>query len=107
MNINISPKEIDFKKHLIIDIRTENEINALSLNDVKIAEIDFENDDELKIFNYFKELKTSQDKDLVIMCRSGARSEFLCSFLNQKELLAYNLSGGILAMCDVYPELIK
>lgn len=107
MNTNISANDIDFNKHLIIDIRTQEEINALSLIDTTLYPIDFYTANEDEVKEYFENLAKNTQKTIVIMCRSGSRSALLCEFLNQNEKIALNLSGGILAMCEIYPNLIK
>lgn len=107
MNININAKDIDFDKHLIVDIRTQEEIEEFSLEDTLLYPIDFNTADEETIKKDFDELIKNNSKTLVIMCRSGARSAFLCEFLNQKEKIALNLSGGIIAMCQNYPDKVK
>lgn len=51
----------------------------------------------------------SKDKDVIIYCRSGARSGRVVSFLesNQKLENLYNLQGGILAWADEIDDSIK
>lgn len=107
MNINISAQEIDLNKHLIVDIRTKEEINELSLKNTYLYPIDFNTADEEVVKKDFENLYKNNEKQLVIMCRSGARSSMLCEFLNQNEKIAYNLMGGIISMCEIYPEMIK
>lgn len=107
MNTNISAKEIDLNKHLIVDIRTIEEINELSIKNTHLYPIDFNTAKEDEVKSYFEKLYKESDKALVIMCRSGARSSMLCEFLNQEEKIAYNLMGGIIAMYQNYPEMIK
>lgn len=107
MNINISAKEVDFNQYLIVDIRTREEIQQLSLNDTYLYPIDFNTANEDEVKEDFYNLYKNNDKKILIMCRSGARSSMLCEFLNQDKIIAYNLLGGIIAMCENYPNKIK
>lgn len=105
MNINIIPEEIDFDKHLIVDIRTKEEQEQVYLKDSILYPIEFSDVDENKVLNYFEDLAKGE-KQIVLMCASGYRSEILCNFLNRFKKIALNLDGGISTLSEVFPEKI-
>ena len=73
---------------LLIDVREQNEFDAQRIPDSKLMplssfDVDFSN--------------LPKDQDIVVQCRSGARSARAADFLNQQAYTAVNLAGGILA----------
>lgn len=102
MDINV--KEIDFTKHKIIDIRTKEEQEEFYLKDSILYPIDFNNLCKNDIDDFLDKFKN--DKNLVIMCRSGARSDLFCQIINEDKIIAKNLYGGILAIEKLHPNKI-
>ncbi len=106
-NLEITP--LDLKKRMdagetlfILDIREDHELGICALNNS--AQIPMGD-----LPQRFQELEAQKDGEIIIYCRSGARSDRCAQFLRgqgfQKVL---NLTGGILRWADeVDPSLIK
>ena len=43
----------------------------------------------------FKNLAINQDKNILILCRSGARSQFAAELLNKENYTCINISDGL------------
>ena len=91
-------------KCVLLDVRTKEEWDTIGKpNGEKIGlktyflSIQFGNE---RIFNEnfiqeFKNLAINQDKNILIICRSGARSQFAAELLNKKEnYTCINISDG-------------
>ena len=89
---------------VLLDVRTKEEWNTIGKPDggkiglkTYFLSIQFGNE---RIFNEkfiqeFKNLKINQDKNILITCRSGARSQFAAELLNKKEnYTCINISDG-------------
>ena len=100
----------DIKEYLItkpnsvlLDVRTKEEWDTIGKpNGEKIGlktyflSIQFGNE---RIFNEnfiqeFKNLKINQDKNILITCRSGARSQFAAELLTKENYTCVNISDG-------------
>ena len=104
----ISSKEIkeylkNNPKCVLLDVRTKEEWDTIGKpNGEKIGlktyflSIQFGNE---RIFNEnfiqeFKNLKINQDKNILITCRSGARSQFAAELLTKENYRCVNISDG-------------
>ena len=104
----ISSKEIkeylkNNPKCVLLDVRTKEEWDTIGKpNGEKIGlktyflSIQFGNE---RIFNEnfiqeFKNLKINQDKNILITCRSGARSQFTAELLTKENYTCVNISDG-------------
>ena len=104
----ISSKEIkeylkNNPKCVLLDVRTKEEWDTIGKpNGEKIGlktyflSIQFGNE---RIFNEnfiqeFKNLKINQDKNILITCRSGARSQFAAELLTKENYTCVNISDG-------------
>jgi len=104
----ISSKEIkeylkNNPKCVLLDVRTKEEWDTIGKpNGEKIGlktyflSIQFGNE---RIFNEnfiqeFKNLKINQDKNILITCRSGARSQFAADLLTKENYTSVNISDG-------------
>ena len=88
---------------VLLDVRTKEEWDTIGKpNGEKIGlktyflSIQFGNE---RIFNEnfiqeFKNLKINQDKNILITCRSGARSQFAAELLNKENYTCINVSDG-------------
>lgn len=75
----------------LIDVREEHELEICEIGGEHIPMGDVMDNLE----------KISKDKQVVIMCRSGARSGTICRALEAEGFSnVYNLKGGILAWAD-------
>ena len=91
-------------KSVLLDVRTQEEWDDVGKPDGEkiglktyFLSIQFGNE---RIFNKnfiqeFKNLAINQDKNILIICRSGARSQFAAELLNKKEnYTCINISDG-------------
>jgi rhodanese-related sulfurtransferase len=88
---------------VLLDVRTKEEWDTIGKpNGEKIGlktyflSIQFGNE---RIFNEnfiqeFKNLKINQDKNILITCRSGARSQFAAELLTKENYTCVNISDG-------------
>ena len=89
---------------VLLDVRTKEEWNTIGKPDGEkiglktyFLSIQFGNE---RIFNEnfvqeFKNLAINQDKNILVICRSGARSQFVAELLNKKEnYTCINISDG-------------
>ena len=100
----------DIKSHLmaepnivLLDVRTKEEWNTIGKPDGEkiglktyFLPIQFGNE---RIFNEnfiqeFKNLAINQDKNILIICRSGARSQFAAELLTKENYICVNISDG-------------
>ena len=88
---------------VLLDVRTKEEWNTIGKPDGEkiglktyFLSIQFGNE---RIFNEnfiqeFKNLKINQDKNILITCRSGARSQFAAELLTKENYTCANISDG-------------
>ena len=88
---------------VLLDVRTKEEWNTIGKPDGEkiglktyFLSIQFGDD---RIFNEnfiqeFKNLKINQDKNILITCRSGARSQFAAELLTKENYTCVNISDG-------------
>jgi rhodanese-related sulfurtransferase len=90
-------------KNVLLDVRTQEEWDDVGKPDGEkiglktyFLSIQFGNE---RIFNEnfiqeFKNLKINQDKNILIVCRSGARSQFAAELLTKENYTCVNISDG-------------
>ena len=88
---------------VLLDVRTKEEWNTIGKPDgekigLKTYFLSIQFGDE-RIFNEnfiqeFKNLKINQDKNILITCRSGARSQFAAELLTKENYRCVNISDG-------------
>ena len=88
---------------VLLDVRTKEEWDTIGKPDGEkiglktyFLSIQFGNE---RIFNEnfiqeFKNLKINQDKNILITCRSGARSQFAAELLTKENYICVNISDG-------------
>jgi len=88
---------------VLLDVRTKEEWNTIGKPDGEkiglktyFLSIQFGNE---RIFNEnfiqeFKNLAINQDKNILIICRSGARSQFAAELLTKENYTCVNISDG-------------
>ena len=91
-------KFISKDQFFLIDIREPYEINIAKIKESIHIPMN-------EIPNEVKKFK--QNDELVIMCRSGIRSELICNYLEENSFTkVYNLTGGIIAWSkEIDPEI--
>ena len=90
-------------KSVLLDVRTKEEWDTIGKPDgekigLKTYFLSIQFGDE-RIFNEnfiqeFKNLKINQDKNILITCRSGARSQFAAELLTKENYTCVNISDG-------------
>ena len=83
----------------IIDVRSDEELEQVRLNEFDLHVIHDVADSAAN--------EVPQDRDVVVMCRSGMRSQLAIMLLNQSGIEStrlYNLTGGIMAWGQIAPE---
>ena len=90
-------------KCVLLDVRTKEEWDTIGKPDgekigLKTYFLSIQFGDE-RIFNEnfiqeFKNLKINQDKNILITCRSGARSQFAAELLTKENYICVNISDG-------------
>lgn len=50
--------------------------------------------------------EVNQEKQIIFICRSGGRSGQACKFIEEDGLTGYNLTGGMIAFEEIFPEKI-
>ena len=83
----------------IIDVRSDEELEQARLNAFDLHVI---HDVVGSVVN-----EVPQDRDLVVLCRSGMRSQMAIMMLNQSGIDSsrmYNLTGGLMAWAQIAPE---
>ena len=83
----------------IIDVRSHEELEQAQLNEFDLHVI---HDVAGSAVN-----EVPQDRDLVVLCRSGMRSQMAIMMLNQSGIDSsrmYNLTGGLMAWVQIAPE---
>lgn len=88
---------------VLLDVRTKEEWDTIGKPDgekigLKTYFLSIQFGDE-RIFNEnfiqeFKNLKINQDKNILITCRSGARSQFAAELLTKENYTCVNISDG-------------
>ena len=88
---------------VLLDVRTKEEWDTIGRPDgekigLKTYFLSIQFGDE-RIFNEnfiqeFKNLKINQDKNILITCRSGARSQFAAELLTKENYTCVNISDG-------------
>ena len=88
---------------VLLDVRTKEEWDTIGKPDgekigLKTYFLSIQFGDE-RIFNEnfiqeFKNLKINQDKNILITCRSGARSQFAAELLTKENYRCVNISDG-------------
>jgi len=88
---------------VLLDVRTKEEWDMIGKPDgekigLKTYFLSIQFGDE-RIFNEnfiqeFKNLKINQDKNILIICRSGARSQFTAELLTKENYTCVNISDG-------------
>ena len=90
-------------KCILLDVRTKEEWDTIGKPDgekigLKTYFLSIQFGDE-RIFNEnfiqeFKNLAINQDKNILIICRSGARSQFAAELLTKENYTCVNISDG-------------
>ena len=83
----------------IIDVRSHEEVQQFRLSSFDLHVVHDAADDAIE--------QLPEGRDIVLMCKSGMRSQLAIMLLNQSGIepsRLYNLTGGILAWAQFAPE---
>ena len=89
----------DNKEYFLLDVRTLEEYygDLGHLPDAKLIPYN-------EIANRIDELADQKDKTIIAYCRSGRRSAIATNILKGNGFKAYNMTGGMKKMKEVYPD---
>lgn len=96
---SVKAKQSEGWKPFIIDVRSEEELDQIRLNSFDLHAV------HDVIGSHSNEVP--EEGDIVVICRSGMRSQMAIMFLTQAGIDAnrlYNLDGGIMAWSQIAPE---
>ena len=96
---SVKAKQSEGWKPFIIDVRSEEELDQIRLNSFDLHAV------HDVIASHSNEVP--EEGDIVVICRSGMRSQMAIMFLTQAGIDAnrlYNLDGGIMAWSQIAPE---
>ncbi len=96
---SVKAKQSEGWKPFIIDVRSAEELDQIRLNSFDLHAV------HDVIASHSSEVP--EQGDIVVMCRSGMRSQMAIMFLTQAGIDAnrlYNLDGGIMAWSQIAPE---
>jgi len=89
----------DNEEYFLLDVRTLEEYygDLGHLPDAKLIPYN-------EIANRIDELADQKDKTIIAYCRSGNRSAIATKILKENGFNAYNMTGGMKKMKEVYPD---
>ena len=96
---SVKAKQSEGWKPFIIDVRSAEELDQIRLNSFDLHAV------HDVVASHSNEVP--EEGDIVVMCRSGMRSQMAIMFLTQAGIDAnrlYNLDGGIMAWSQIAPE---
>ena len=96
---SVKAKQSEGWKPYIIDVRSAEELNQIRLNSFDLHAVH----DSIAAHSS----EVPDEGDIVVICRSGMRSQIAIMFLTQSGIDAnrlYNLDGGIMAWSQIAPE---
>jgi adenylyltransferase/sulfurtransferase len=96
---SVKAKQSEGWKPFIIDVRSAEELDQIRLNSFDLHAV------HDVIGSHSNEVP--EEGDIVVICRSGMRSQMAIMFLTQAGIDAnrlYNLDGGIMAWSQIAPE---
>lgn len=92
---NLTPEEVKTKldgeeKVHLLDVRTPNEFNTGFIAGAELKPSG-------QMGQWIGDLSASGDREIIVYCHSGARSAQVVRILNENDIPAKNMSGGMLA----------
>ena len=102
----ITCKEIkDYSKNnpkcVLLDVRTQEELDHIGKPDgdkigLKTYFLEIRRDDLFDFVQEFKNLNISQDKEVLVICASGERSQITAELLSRENYKSINVSDGFM-----------
>ena len=102
----ITCKEIkDYSKNnpkcVLLDVRTQEELDHIGKPDgdkigLKTYSLEIRRDDLFDFVQEFKNLNISKDKEVLVICASGERSQITAELLSKENFKSINISDGFM-----------
>ena len=88
-------------KSVLLDVRTQEEWNNIGKPDgdkigLKTYFLEIRRDDLFDFVQEFKNLNISQDKEVLVICASGERSQITAELLSKENYKSINISDGFM-----------
>ena len=88
-------------KSVLLDVRTQEELDNIGKQDVdKIGlntySLELRRDDLFDFVQEFKNLNISKDKEVLVICASGERSQITAELLSKENYKSINISDGFM-----------
>jgi len=84
---------------ILLDVRTKGERDTVGKPDgekigLKTYFLEIQRDDLFNFVNKFKDFKIDQKNEILVICRSGERSQITAELLSRENYIAINISDG-------------
>ena len=88
-------------KSVLLDVRTQEELDNIGKPDgdkvgLKTYFLEIRRDDLFDFVQEFKNLNISQDKEVLVICASGERSQITAELLSRENYKSINISDGFM-----------
>ena len=88
-------------KSVLLDVRTQEELDHIGKPDgdkigLKTYFLEIRRDDLFDFVQEFKNLNISQDKEVLVICASGERSQITAELLSRENYKSANISDGFM-----------
>ena len=88
-------------KSVLLDVRTQEELDHIGKPDgdkigLKTYFLEIRRDDLFDFVQEFKNLNISQDKEVLVICASGERSQITAELLSRENYKSINISDGFM-----------
>ena len=86
-------------KSVLLDVRTQEELDNIGKPDgdkigLKTYFLEIKRDSFFDFVNEFKNFNISQDNEILVICKSGERSQITAELLSRENYTAINISDG-------------
>jgi rhodanese-related sulfurtransferase len=86
-------------KTVLLDVRTQGELNSVGKPDgdkigLKTYFLEIKRDGFFDFVQEFKNLNINQDKEILVICKSGERSQISAELLSRENFKSLNISDG-------------
>ena len=84
---------------ILLDVRTKEELDTVGKPDgekigLKTYFLEIRRDDIFDFVKEFKDFKIDQKNEILVICRSGERSQITAELLSRENYIAINISDG-------------
>ena len=88
-------------KSVLLDVRTQEELDHVGKPDgdkigLKTYSLEIRRDDLFDFVQEFKNLNISKDKEVLVICASGERSQITAELLSRENYKSINISDGFM-----------